>query len=174
MGKKTDYIDQHYPVMSYNYLVTIYDRNYIIQNRSADGKKNAKTLSFSEVTGLTREYETVIYKHGFSFLMGYFIIPSELKPIQLTLKRGVCDINNDAKYLSDWFESMDKFPAGIRIPTRNVDISLMKNGEPLVTWKLIGAVPVKLSAPDFVAGSGQAAIESLELIAKDLEIDYGS
>ena len=156
-----------YPVPSCNYQVTVHD-----------GDKNP-TISFAEVTGLKREYETVTYKHGWSFKLGYFIIPGDIKPIHITMKRGVFV---DDEYLDAWFESMDKwvnvfYPTNNPLRTRDVEIALFNgygtHAGPTVTWKVRGAIPVKLEAPTFNASSNEVAIESLELVAKDIEVTYG-
>ena len=42
----------------------------------------------------------------------------------------------------------------------------------MVTWKVTNAFAVKLDAPSFNAKTNDVAIESLELIADDLKIEY--
>jgi len=160
-------ISTNYPFSSCTYQVTVHD-----------GEKNT-TLSFAEVSGLKREYETVTYKHGWSFKLGYFIIPGDIKPIHITMKRGIFV---DGDYLDEWFESMDKrvnvfYTEDNPLHTRDVEIALFNGygaeGAATVTWKVRGAIPVKLEAPNFNASSNEVAIESLELVAKDIEVTYG-
>ena len=148
----------NYPLQAYRYRVTI-----------DDGDK-CPTLSFSEVTGLSREYETVIYKDGLSFMLGYTIIPGELKPIRLTLKRGVFA---DDEYLDEWFDSMEQWLV-YRQKTRDVTIALCDgSGKALVSWKVKEAIPIRLAAPELVASSNAVAIASLDLLAKAVEVKFG-
>src|ERR1700710_2819461 len=81
-------VKDSYPLPVYNYRVTI-------------GKD---TLSFSEVSGLGVEYESVTYKHGFSFAMGSKIIPGMRQPVKITLKRGITKATFST-FLADWFKN---------------------------------------------------------------------
>jgi len=47
-----------------------------------------------------------------------------------------------------------------------------EKGEPSVRWKVQGALPIKLDAPTFDSNSNDVAIETLELVAHDLKIEY--
>jgi phage tail-like protein len=138
-------IKSAYPLPVYNYRVTI----------------GSDTMSFSEVSGLTKEYEKVIYKHGFSFIMGAVIIRAQQSEISITLKRGVVQKRNN---LFAWFQ--DKSVRDLFI-----DLCDEKNN-PVVRWKVSKAIPVKMEAPAFNAGSIEAAIESVELVARDLTVEY--
>ena len=86
-------------------------------------------------------------------------------------------MNDD--YLDAWFESMDAWvnvfhPTSNPLNTRDVDIKLYNgNGSAMVRWKVRGAIPVKLEAPNFNASINEVAIESIELVAKDIEVSYG-
>jgi len=160
-----------YALSSCDYIVWIYDQN------------NTPTqVSCFEVTGLNREYETVIYKHGFSFVMGYFIIQGEIKPINITLKRVMInkDCIDDIQYLNSWFEgkyekadgSTRKNKSNLMVDARNIDIVLQygSTATPIVKWSVLGAVPVKMTPPQFSSGSTDACIETLELIGKDMTV----
>ena len=170
----TDNTTTSYTLSSCNYLVSIYDQN------------NTPTqISCCEVTGLNREYETVIYKHGFSFVMGYFIIQGEIKPINIILKRimikdGTCKGNME--YFNSWFEGKNenesKSVSNLKVDARNIDIVLQyptttsttTTQKPIVTWSVLGAVPVKMTPPQFSSSSTDACIETLELIGKDMTV----
>ncbi|MEI7869475.1 MAG: phage tail protein [Candidatus Methylumidiphilus sp.] len=154
-------INSDYPIPSYNYRVSIFDGS------------DSPTISFSEVTGLSREYNTATYRHGLSFAVGYMIIPLEIKPIQISLKRGLISSTEHIKYLAEWFESMEGWKRLSIIQTRDINIALCDaNGDTVITWKVIGAIPVKLVGPDFVASSQDVAIERMDIIAKDLKVDF--
>lgn len=150
-------IKTHYPLPAYNYRVTIID----------DGK--AETIGFAEVGGLSQGYDPVLYKDGFSFIMGYQIIPGMPKPINLTLKKGLA---KSGDYLQKWMEKsyQDPFSNGAK---RDVVIDLCDEaGKPLIRWTVSAAMPVKLDAPAFVAAGNEVAIGSMELVAAKLKVEF--
>lgn len=153
---KPDLITSTYPLPAYNYRVTILTDEPL-------------TLSFAEVSGLNLQYEAVTYKHGFSFVLGDKIIPGMRQPIRLTMKRGV--VKND-DFLQSWMHHTytDMAFAGAK---RDILIDLCdETGKSVIRWKVQGALPIKLEAPTFNANSNEVAIETMEFIAHDLQIDY--
>lgn len=141
-----------YPLPVYNYRVTL----------------GAVTLGVSEISGLSVEYEAVTYRHGLSFAMGPRIIPGMRQPLRLTLKRAI--VRRSAA-LAGWLRETYAYP--LRSTTRDIVIDLCDEaGAPVVRWKVQGALPVKLAAPTFDAASNDVAIETIELVAQDLQIDY--
>ena len=152
MTLKQDKIKASYPLPVYNYRVTI----------------GSQTLGFSEVSGLSVEYETVTYKHGFSFAMGAKIIPGMRQPTKLTLKRGVVQ---GSDFLAGWLR--DTYDNPFKNAEKDIVIDLCDEaGKPVVRWAVKGALPVKLDAPTFDANSNDVAIETLELVAHEIKIDY--
>ncbi len=157
MAQTKDYIKSAYPLPSYNYRVTVMNEG------------TATVIGFSQVTGLTLEYQPVTYKHGLSFAMGVNIIPGMRQPIHLTLKKGLVK-NND--FLQQWLVKSNAglFWSGVK---RDIQVDLCdENGLPVISWTVIGALPIKLEAPTLEANSDQVAIASMELIAHDLWVDY--
>jgi phage tail-like protein len=147
-------IKANYPLPVYNYRVTI----------------GSLTIGVSEISGLSIEYEPVTYKHGLSFVMGPKIIPGMRQPTRLTLKRAIVK-NNAALY--GWLRETYADP--FKSAKRDLLIDLCDEaGAPLVRWKVQGALPVKIDAPAFDANSTEAAIETIELIAQDVQIEYVS
>ena len=145
-------IKASYPLPVYNYRVTVEDT----------------TLGFSEVSGLSVDFEPVTYKHGLSFVMGANIIPGMRRPIRLTMKKGVVA---EGSFLSAWFH--DTYANPFKRAQRDVLIDLCdESGAPRVRWKVQGAIPVKLDAPTFDANSNDVAIESMELVAHGIQVDY--
>jgi phage tail-like protein len=145
-------IKQHYPLPVYNYKVEIDD----------------VTLAFSEVSGLSVEYEPVTYKHGMSFWMGSKRIPGMRRPIRLTLRRGIGTVRDE---LYRWFHETYTDP--LKSAQREVRISLCDEvGMALITWKVQGALPIKIDAPAFDANSSEVAFEAIELIAQNVQITY--
>jgi phage tail-like protein len=134
-----------YPLPVYNYRVTI----------------GSDTLSFSEVSGLTMEYEKVVYKNGLSFRSGPDIIRSQPKEVSITLKRGVVAKRNE---LFAWLSDPEE---------KDVSIDLCdEKGKPVVRWKATKAMPVKMDAPSFSASGTDIAVETIELIAHRLTLEH--
>ncbi|MGR9052705.1 MAG: phage tail protein [Gammaproteobacteria bacterium] len=151
-------IKSGYPLPVYNYRVTIAD------------EAGAPSVSFSEVTGLSVEYEPVIYKHGLSFAMGSIIMPGMRQPIRITLRKGIVKGND---YLLRWLEKTYNDPPFGDKDKRDVIIDLCdESATAVVRWTVKKAFPVKHQAPDFNADSNDVAIESVELIAEGLTADY--
>lgn len=152
MATTVEEIKNNYPLPAYHYRVEI------------DGME---PVAFSEISGLSIARETITYRDGMSCVQGAKHMPGMASELKFTMKKGV--IKADSK-LYDWINS-------IRITTvekKNITISLMdeKGEAPVVTWKVTNAFPVKLDAPTFDAKANEVAIESLELMADDLKIEY--
>ena len=152
MSTNADEIKASYPLPVYNYRVTI----------------GGQAMGFSEVSGLNVDYEPVTYKHGFSFAMGAKIIPGMRQAVKLTLKRGIV---KDGDFLAGWFQKAYANPFSNAEEDVLIDLCDEK-GKPVVRWKVKGALPTKLDAPTFDANNNDVAVESLELTAHDLQVDY--
>lgn len=144
MAHSKDYQRASYPLSAYNFRVTI------------DGD----SVGFSEVSGLKREYQTVTYRHGFSFFEGEDIVRYRIdKYIPITMKKGVV---KGATFLHDWLERKNQSA---------VDISLCdEQGVPVMSWHIAKAVPVKIDAGPCNAGSNELAIDTLELMAAGISV----
>ncbi len=157
MAQAKSSIKSVYPLPSYNYRVTVL------------GDGGPTVIGFSEVAGLSIQYEPVTYKHGFSFIMGPTIIPGMRQPVKLTLKKGLVK-NND--FLQQWIDQThsDPFSSGTK---RDILIDLCdETGLAVIRWTVKGALPTKLDTPTLSANSNEVAIASMELIAPDLKVDY--
>lgn len=151
MATTTEEIKNSYPIPVFYYRVTI------------DGDDSH---AFSEVSGLSIEYETITYKDGMSYRDGAKYMPGLHKEVNLTLKKGI--VRKDS-YLFNWISSVKLNT----VAKRDVRIDLLdETGTAVVSWTAINAFPKKLDAPSFNATSNEVAIESLELMANDLKIDY--
>lgn len=143
MAKNKQTIIDSYPLPAYNYKVII------------DGVG----MSFTEVSGLQIEHEQILYRHGFSWLMGDYLIRGQRKPINVSLKRGIIQ---QRSFLYDWIKTEQK---------RDVLIDLCdEEGLPIVSWQINRALPLKLDAPSFNVNSDDVAVESLDLVAHNLTI----
>lgn len=145
MAATKNTIQTTYPLPTYNYKVVV----------------DTETLSFSEVSGLSVSYEKVTYKHGFSYLTGPSIIRAQQAEISITLKRGVVA---KRAYLYNWF-------TGKQVKDIFIDLCDEK-GATLIRWKVSNALPIKMDSPTFAAEGSNVAIESLELVAHGISIEY--
>ncbi len=143
-------IKSAYPLPVYNYRVSI----------------GGSTLAFSEVTGLSLQYEPITYKHGLSWKEGAEYMPGMKQPLRVTLRRGIVFQRDD---LLTWIKTVQQN----KVDKRDIVIDLCdETGAPLISWLLRQAFPLKLDAPAFNANSNEAAIESMELMAGDLLITF--
>ncbi|WPV01744.1 phage tail protein [Mucilaginibacter sp. cycad4] len=134
-----------YLLPAYNYKVSI----------------GTRTMSFSEVSGLNISYEKVVYKDGMSHLTGPTIIRAQKNQATISLKRGM---TSHRKELNMWLQEKS---------LKDIFIDLCDEmGIPVIRWKLISAMPLKIDAPSFSASSNELAIEHMELIVRDLNIEY--
>ena len=134
-----------YPLPVFNYRVQV----------------GVELLSFSEVSGLSLEYDKVIYKHGLSYLMGPSIIRTTHQPVNLSFRRGIAPKRSE---LWNWFNEASK---------KDLTIDLCDpTGAAIVRWKVNKALPLKMSAPSFSAAANDVAIESMDLIAPGLTMEY--
>jgi phage tail-like protein len=135
-----------YPLAAFNFLVTI----------------GGSTMSFTEVSGLVREHQTLTYKHGLSYWEGESITKFHYdKYTQITMKTGVIA---GATQLYEWLDSAD---------VKSISVSLCdETGTAVVTWQIKKAILVKLEAPTLQATANEAAIDSMTLMASGISIDH--
>lgn len=123
------------------------------------------SIAFSEVSGLSIEYETITYDDGLSWRYGSKYMPGQGKPINLTLKKAIIKADS---YLFDWISTVSLNT----VEKRDITISLLnEKHEPTVSWIVTDAFPKKLDAPSFNASTNEVAIESLELMASSLRVE---
>ncbi len=157
MAQDKNHIKSTYPLPAYNYRVTVFKGG------------ESLVISFAEISGLSVEYESVTYKHGLSYIMGDKIIPGMRQPITLSLKKGIVKSND---FLHSWIHDTytDAFFTSAK---RDILIDLCdEKGDAVISWKVKDALPTKLEVPTFDANSNDVAIETMELIAHGLQVDY--
>lgn len=133
-----------YPLAAYNFKVSV----------------AGTTMRFAKVSGLQREYQTLTYRDGLSFLEGeqiakYFVD----KYVSVTLEQGTMI---GSKALHEWLEQSR--PAAMEVQLCD------GAGTPVIAWRVAKALPVKLSAPSFDAKSNEVAIDTLEIKAAGISI----
>jgi phage tail-like protein len=133
-----------YPLAAYNFRVTV------------DGA----TMRFAKVSGLEREYETLTYRHGLSFIEGEQIAKYYIsKYVSITLEQGTVV---GSRSLHEWLERKTKSA---------MEVSLCdEQGTPVIAWRIAKALPIKLSASSFDAQTNEVAIDTLEIKAAGISI----
>ena len=121
-------------------------------------------IGFSEVSGLNVETEVIEYRNG--------VTPGDTKVKQaglkkysnITVKRGMFEDDNE--YYNWWKETFEKEYK------RDITIKLLnESGEPVVSWSVSQAWPVKIDTTDLKADGNEIAIESMELAHEGLVMD---
>lgn len=136
------------PYSAFNFLVEL------------DGQGKEVQAGFSEVSGLNAEVTVAEYRAGNDRVNYVRKIPGIHKSGDVTLKRGVIGAQN----LYEWLEQCRN--GKIKEAKRNLVINLLSEDREntVVTWKLIGAMPIKWTGPTLTAkGGGDVAIEELVL-----------
>ena len=125
-------------------------------------------VSFSEVSGLTVQHDEVVYRHGLSETKGFLIQRGFAKPINLSLKKGMISSTDENKsalnnFLFRSLKSNKKF---------DLDIDLCDDhGIALISWKVVGALPLKYEFPGLQANASEVAIESIDLVARNVLVN---
>lgn len=146
MAQSKDDQKQTYPLPAYNFRVRI----------------DETVMSFAEVSGIAAEYEKVTYRHGLSFWEGEAITTFNYGAyFNITLKRGVV-LGSSPLFFYDWLTQGD---------LRALVVSLCnETGDPVISWQIAKAVPVKLQAPSFDAKTNEVSIESVELAVRGITL----
>ncbi len=122
-------------------------------------------VTFKKVYGLNIRMKTVWTKNKDG---NFENIPGDIEPIQITLERGVGQGLN-AVYM--WMKQIREGA----LKKRTVIISLFPGPQketPAVVWKVKRAFPVALHAPEWDNEENTIAVEKVELIAEDLEVEF--
>jgi phage tail-like protein len=111
---------------------------------------------FQSVSGLNVELETEQIAEGGENRFKHKLPVSTRYP-NLVLKRGIRVDSALTKWCRDALENFDIKPTNITISLLN------EKHEPLMTWNVVHAYPLKWSVSEFNAEKSQLAIESIEL-----------
>jgi len=121
-------------------------------------------IGFTEVSGLDVETEVIEYRHGASPEYSKTKMPGLHKFSNITMKRGT--FKSDNEYYNWW--NTVKLNT---IERRDITIKLLdEEHNPVVTWKVKNAWPVKVQSTDLKADGNEVAIESIELAHEGLTI----
>jgi len=111
---------------------------------------------FQSVSGLNIELETELIAEGGENRFKHKLPVSTRYP-NLVLKRGIRVDSSLTKWCREALEDFDIKPTNITICLLN------EEHEPLMTWNVVHAYPIKWSVSEFNAERSQLAIESIEL-----------
>jgi phage tail-like protein len=111
---------------------------------------------FQSVSGLSMELETEQIAEGGENRFKHKL-PVNTRYPNLILKRGLKVDSALVSWCRDALENFDIKPTDITISLLN------EKHEPLMTWNVVHAYPLKWSVSDFNAEQSQVAIETIEL-----------
>lgn len=123
-------------------------------------------LGFTEVTGLGVETEVIEYRSGASPEYHKTKQPGMQKFGNITLKRG--SFKGDNQFY-EWWNTVSLST----IERRDVTVKLLnENHEPVVTWSIKNAWPLKVTGADLKSDANEIAIESIELAHEGLTVSF--
>lgn len=111
---------------------------------------------FQSVSGLSVDIETEEFAEGGENRFKHKL-PVRTKFANLILKRGLVTDSKLITWCKDAIENFDFSPTDLTIKLLNA------SHEPLATWSVVHAYPVKWSVSDFNAEQNSVAIETIEL-----------
>lgn len=119
------------------------------------GFSNKNDTKFLEVTGLEKKLEYEELGEGGRQLS--LNVPARVKYTNITLKRGLLTGSELTQWCDNAFDNYE-------IDLKDIQISLLdEKGNPLASWSIVNAYPVKWSVSKFNSISNEVAIESLEI-----------
>jgi phage tail-like protein len=122
-------------------------------------------VGFSEVSGLTQETQIIEYRDGSSPDYHTVKMPGLRKVSNITMKRGVSQGDND---FFAWLNTVNLNT----IDRRDLTISLLnEKHEPVITWSIQQAWPVKVEGPSLKASGNEVAVESIEIAHEGLTLE---
>jgi phage tail-like protein len=123
-------------------------------------------FEFSEASGFNLEAQMLEYRPGNS--KEYFTtkMPGLQKTSDISLKRGIF---KGRKQFYEWFDSIQLN----KVDRKNITISLLdETHEPVVTWKVVEAWPMKIENPNLKGDGNEIAIESMTIVHEGLSVDF--
>ncbi len=122
-------------------------------------------ISFQEVSGLDAEYDIIEYRAGNSIDFSTVKMPGLRKGSDVTLKKGMF---KDDTALYDYFNETKMNT----IARQTVTIQLLdEEHNPMFTWTLKNAFPMKVSGTDLNAQNSEVAVEEIVLAHEGLSFE---
>ena len=143
---------KNYPYSQFNFLVEWDNMN-----------GETKDAGFQEVSGMGIEIGISEYRAGNQKTNESIKVTTTAKASDATFKRGVIG----AQDLYEWVNSIRD---GNQDQLKKVTVTLLSESrEPVMRWKLLGARPIKYTAPSFNGKGTDLAIEELVLAIERIE-----
>jgi phage tail-like protein len=139
---------EYYPVPAFHFEVDL------------DGNK----LRCSEVSGLNIEVQTIEYRDGANASYTPSKMPGIPKYGNITIKRGIVAKNNE---LFEWLNERKLNVIDRRALTINL---LNEEHEPVLSWQVKEAFPVKIEGAALNATGNEVAIETIEIAHEGLTV----
>ena len=139
-----------------------HELNYVTTNRFYVEIDKSIAASFSECSGLGVQIKkNVFHEGGVNDQQRIYLGQAEFADV--TLKRGITDNQGFWKWISSVFTQTST--------RRNVNILVFNQaGETMMSWTLIGAVPIAWKTPAMQADGNAVAIEELTLAYEGLKV----
>lgn len=138
---KQSVINSDYPISSFRYKATI----------------GGEEVNFSDISGLTLEYNTTEYKEASKDGVRTIQVAGQRNAPSLSLKRGLFEKSLE---LYKWFNEVhtDDFTK------KDVVISLLNNTNGVVmTWTVANAFPTKFDGPSLDATSNEVSFQQIDI-----------
>jgi phage tail-like protein len=138
--------------------------NFLVELLPGQGRE--PRAGFSEVSGLNTEITVAEYRTGNDLENHTRKLPGIYKTGDVTLKRGLMAADD----IWQWIEQLRE--RDTQDFKREVTVTLLDEGRnPVATWRLRGAMPMKWTGPTLTAkGGGDVAME--ELVRSVEKIEY--
>ncbi|MBJ7296485.1 MAG: phage tail protein [Dolichospermum sp.] len=139
-----------------------HELNYVTTNRFYVEIDKSIAASFSECSGLGMQIKkNVFHEGGVNDQQKIYLGQAEFSDV--TLKRGITDNQGFWNWISSVFTQTST--------RRNVNILVFNQaGETMMSWTLIGAVPIAWKTPAMQADGNAVAIEELTLAYEGLKV----
>jgi phage tail-like protein len=148
---------------TYNQLNFVTSNRFYVEIKDLQGMSSI-AASFSECSGLSVQIKKNVFQEGgVNDRQVIYLGHTELADV--TLKRGIAD------RLGFWSWLNEIFDENTPLSRRNVNILVFNQaGETMMSWTLIGAVPITWKTPTLQADGNAVAIEELTLAYEGLKI----
>ncbi|MCF2149261.1 phage tail protein [Desmonostoc muscorum LEGE 12446] len=141
-----------------------HELNYVTSNRFYIEIDSSIAASFTECTGLSVQIKKNVFQEGgVNDQQRIYLGHTEFADV--TLKRGVTNHPGFWNWINAVFDEQDI------TSRRNVNILIFNQaGETMMSWTLIGAIPVTWKTPALQADGKAVAIEELTLAYEGLKV----
>lgn len=141
-----------------------HELNYVTSNRFYVEIDSSIAASFAECTGLGAQIQKNVYHEG-GVNDQQRVYLSHTTFDDVTLKRGITDNPGFWNWINEVFSE------GSATSRRNVNILVFNQaGETMMSWTLIGAIPVGWKTPTLQADGNSVAIEEITLAYEGIKV----